>query len=349
MVILGLFVHYGRKEDPNVQQLAMMRTVVTFVLFGGTFLSQILSGTLLFNAQYNPSYAYSWITFRCSSIGLGIVMMIWIFQSPAYQQRMDFVFLAKNKKIYGLIILCTFFNPILIATLPWIHSQITEVTLGFPTFKLFYICTFLTVTESVILTAIYASFAVEERNLLSQSALEQFDFFFSVIFTFLNGFVMLLECFFVGNVTGRIEDRPRKMVVDELSVIVEMTSVQSPLQSDLEARSHEQPPTVNQQFGERIKILERTEGLLLERIKILEDEKEQRSSQLDCILEKLKVLEGYYQHFETERSKLVQTDVDNEKNLMDRIQLLEKEKQETAQTMTLLMERIQALETSRPV
>ena len=110
----------------------------------------------------------------------------------------------------------------LLQFLPWYQSRITEYTLGFPTFFLYYFCSFLTVAESLILTIIFALFAIEEQGLFSESKEQQLLFFLSIFFTFFLGTATIIESLFVG----KAEEQER---ITNRSNQLEMSNIENPI------------------------------------------------------------------------------------------------------------------------
>ena len=159
---------------------------------------------VLFNSEYNQSYGYAWIAFRILFVLVGIGMAFWLFTGKQNKQYLNQVFLAKNKKLYGFVAVCLAFNPNLTPMLPWLNSVSTEMTMGFPTISIFYLTSFMSVFESLVLTIINTSFAIDQHKLFSQSSMEQFEFAFALAFTFLNGLIALIECLFVEFVKDEV-------------------------------------------------------------------------------------------------------------------------------------------------
>jgi hypothetical protein len=69
--------------------------------------TQIYSALVLFNNEYDPKFAHAWIVCRVVFVLIGFVQSIWLFKSVRYQQELNWTFLAKNKKLYGMVILST--------------------------------------------------------------------------------------------------------------------------------------------------------------------------------------------------------------------------------------------------
>jgi hypothetical protein len=163
--VVGTAIHYGRKEDANVYPLSLTKAIVTLVMFGGSFLSQIFSMLVFFSGQYNPGFGSAWVLFRVLFIVGGAALIAWLLsESSGYQKHIDWKFMAKNRKLYGFIVVLTAFNPNLVSMLPWLQTPVTAMTMGFPTVKLFYLTTFLAIVESLILTIINTAFAIDQKN-----------------------------------------------------------------------------------------------------------------------------------------------------------------------------------------
>jgi hypothetical protein len=201
IAIFAIIAYYTRKEDEGrLHQLGMIYTVVNLVLFGGTFIAQLLFASVLFNNQYNPIFGYCWVSIRGFFILVSFTLAFWVLISGNYSSFMNWEFMSKNKKVFGVFFFFMLFQPILLQFLPWYGSKTTEHTLGFPTYFLYYLCSFLTVIESMTLTFIFALFAVTQQDLFSQSFEQQLLFFLSIFFTFFLGAATAVEALFVGKV-----------------------------------------------------------------------------------------------------------------------------------------------------
>jgi hypothetical protein len=203
-----------------------------------------------------------------------------------YQSYLDWGFLTRNKKLYGLLVVFTAFNPNLVSLLPWMKSPVTLVTMGFPTLNLCYTTTWLLVIESVVLTAIYASFAVDEKHLFEQSAVQQFEFVFSISFVVLNGVVALIESLFLGVINERHESG--NMELFRISV------ASNPILHDLESpRKSLYPGTEANndmdifQLKQTVKDLQEAKNQVDDRLKVLEHQKEDILERYDTVLGQL--------------------------------------------------------------
>ena len=134
----GLIAFYTRKEEPKLHRLGMVITVANVVIFGGTLISQILFASVLFNPEYNTSYGYGWATIRSFFVLVGICLVVWVLRSRDYSSFLHWEFMTKNKKLYGILVIFSLFQPMLLQFLPWMESKRTEHTLGFPTYFLYY-------------------------------------------------------------------------------------------------------------------------------------------------------------------------------------------------------------------
>jgi hypothetical protein len=103
--------------------------------------------------------------------------------------------MTRQKKIYGFF---SFFQPLLIQFYPSFKSDITKLTIGFPSYFVYYLCAVATVVETLILTAINVAFAIEQRDLFSQPVEQQLLLFLSTIFTVVLGVVSFLEVFLMN-------------------------------------------------------------------------------------------------------------------------------------------------------
>jgi septal ring factor EnvC (AmiA/AmiB activator) len=140
--------------------------------------------------------------------------------------------LAKNKKLYGLLVVLTAFHPHLVSLLPWIKTPITMVTMGFPTVNLCYFTTWLVLMESIVLTAINTSFAINQKHLFEESAIQQYEFLFSLSCTAVNGIVALIETFFLGMANEAQETQEVKEATDiEMHT---MASTANPILNEVE-------------------------------------------------------------------------------------------------------------------
>lgn len=259
MVVFGTAIHYGRKQAPEVEPLSLTKCVSTFVMFGGGFLSQIFSLLVFFNGQYDPSFGSAWLSFRMVFVIVGALSGLWLFSKHSgYKEKLDWVFLAKNKKLYGFVVVFMAFNPNFMSVLPWQKTDMTAVTLGFPSANLCYFTLLLSVIESLILTSINTAFAIDQKHLFDKSALQQFEFFFSLSFTCVNGIVALVECSFLGQVkTGQKET--------EMSCLAT-----NPLRNDdIEAEGSRQYQS-NQALYDIIEQLQSEKCQMLERLNALE-------------------------------------------------------------------------------
>ena len=292
MVIFGIVIYYGRKDEPKVQQIPLLRTIVSFVMFGGTFLSQIFSAIVLFNSRYDPRFGYAWVTFRLIFVFVGLTMTLWLF-TGSNKHYLNRVFLTQNKKLYGMVVMFVAFNPNLLPMLPWYQSPLTEVTMGFPSFFLCYLSTTLSVVETLILTIINAGFAINQKQLFEQSAIEQFEFCFSLTFTFVNGFVALVECWFLGYAKDDITLRETE--------ILEMMTIRNPVQKDVEASNDpskdmtsiaENTPDIRHLLS-TMKLLEKAKIRTDERVQLLEDEKVHMEERFQTFDSRLKALEQH--------------------------------------------------------
>jgi molybdopterin converting factor small subunit len=182
--------------------------------------------------------------------------------------------------------------------LPWYPSHITELTLGFPTYTLSYFCTFLSVFESFVLTIINAAFAINQKGLFEKSAMQQFEFCFSLSFTFLNGIVTLIECLLMQSVKAEegaiVTDDNRRGISpadDKEMELVEM-SVNNPIQKDLEAAmmisSTKLPSSVIEEY--QLKQTNKVINTLVDTIEALQADKSQLNNRVKETEERMETL-----------------------------------------------------------
>jgi hypothetical protein len=164
------------------------------------------------------------------------------------------------------------FNPNIVPMLPWLKTPTTEMTMGYPTMTIFYITTFLSVFESLVLTIINATFAVKEHQVFSQSHMEQFEFGFAIAFTFINGLVAVFETLFLNFVKDDVMVR---------ASILELSTFENPFHRDIEAKlkidskRDEHAHGEHRGFEETIHLLEEENRQL--KVRLENDKKEMNS------------------------------------------------------------------------
>jgi hypothetical protein len=204
--VLGIVIFYIRKGEEKLYQFGLLFIMNTFVLVCGSVINQLLFATVLFDPEYNPDYGYCWVCLRGFFLLIGVVLTIWVIFSDDYSSLVYWEFISNHKKISGIFFLFMFFQAKLLQFLPFYKSKTTEDTLGFPTFFLYYLCSFLTAMESFVLSLLFILFVHKEMNLFQESMEKQLVFFLCISFTFLLGAATAVESVFVGKVTGK-EDR----------------------------------------------------------------------------------------------------------------------------------------------
>jgi photosystem II stability/assembly factor-like uncharacterized protein len=243
MAVFSVIIYYSRKEEKQLHSFSMGYISFQLVIFACTFTSQILFLVVLFDDQYDPNYGIAWISIRCFSIFVSFLCILHLLKNSFYQNLFHWDFTIKKKKIYRILILFSFFQPMLVQFFPWLKSNVTEVTMGFPSYSLYYLCTAATVLESFILTSINITFAIAENDLFHQSSEQQLLFYLSTIFTIVVGVISFLEMFLTNSIQKMRESYSTEMFNSIGEAPKSYISIEDPLltgQSDIDPEMTDQ-------------------------------------------------------------------------------------------------------------
>jgi len=221
-VAIAIITYFTRRNSDKLPKFTLLTICLSLICAGADFVSDVLYIYFLVNGFYIPT---SWFTLTLGSI-MGFVRLIHPFSTffvldtilfgsciskhlikKDYNKSLDVPHMSLYKKEYALLLIISIIETPVLIFLPWLSSEFTKISGGYPDINSFKLCCWSKISQSILSAIVQIIvFCYLYTNLNEHVSSCTFSLVVTILTTLTHFVLVFVEFFFQSkNITNEFQ------------------------------------------------------------------------------------------------------------------------------------------------